>query len=175
MLALALALSLTAAPPKALQDKFSKLGLAWNPPSSFKDAPAGKTGALPWDLALRSPDKKFEVRVVLRPTGKATPDAGSDDLSAQVKATLLTLSAGGQQPTLKPFSAKTLAKEFAADQGVTAYIDPKLEGWSSYTHCMMYALRSIGRGEVWVYFLFDDFEEVKGPVLEAFHLVKFEK
>ncbi|MFZ5442784.1 MAG: hypothetical protein ACOZQL_22440 [Myxococcota bacterium] len=179
-----LAVLLAAAPPKAAADKLSKLHLAWNAPTSLKEAPVSKNEAMEYDVALRSPDKKFEVRVSLRPAvPPSKPAPGTKEVRvpdenvfpALVQATLLNLSAGGAAPNLKPFSPKTLTKEFAAEQGFTAYVDPKAEGWNAYAHCMMYALRRAGRGEVYVFFLFDDFEEVKGPVLEAFHLVKFEK
>lgn len=185
-LVLALALSLAAAPPtlpKGAKEKLSKLKLTLTAPATLEAAPVGKNAAMEYDLAFKSPDKKFEVRVSLRPTQPPPkPPPGAKNVvtvpeenvfPALVQATLMNLAAGGEPPNVKAFSEQSLKREFKADQGFTAFVDPKAPGWSSHAHCMMYALRGAGRGEVYVFFLFDDFEEVKGAVLEAFHLVSF--
>lgn len=168
-LVLMAALSL-AAPPKAAQDKLAKLRLAFDPAASLADAPVGKNGAMEYDLALRTADRKVEVRIALRPHAAKK---GPGPLADEVRATLSRLAAGGTV-NLKPFTERTLGREFGASEGFTTFVEPKAAGWTDYAHCMMYALRAAGRGDVYVFFLFDDFEASKGPLLQSFHIVKFE-
>jgi hypothetical protein len=180
-LALALLLAAPGSTEKAFSELVTKARLTFTRPAGFAEVPIEANRQMNYDLALRDPTKALEIRIAVRlpqppakqegPKTTSVPDESV--FPALVQATLLNLSAGGEVKPPKAFSARAVQSEFNADAGFTSFVEPKVPGWNGWKSCMMYALRKAGAGEVYVFFLFDDYAAVEKLVRDAFHVVKF--
>ncbi len=130
--------------------------------------------------AIKHSKKKLEIRYSLYPYEKAVKEKdhveiGSDAMYKEFTFTVLVNIAGEDKNILKSveFDKAAVKQEFNADWGSTSIVKPGTGFGEGYKYVMITSLYKSGSGYVYVTFLFDDYKEIQGEFLLAFHSAWF--
>jgi len=156
-------------------------------PDSLMPALIIENRSMPYDYALKYPDKKFEIRYAVRPTDSvwreyeqydynpyATNKVVNPD-SAYLSAfqTVILNCSGGESPKVTEFQKEAVNAEFGADWGGTVFIHPRMEFGQSYKYCMIVAIHKNRAGDAYIFYLSDSQDGFSEAVAPAFHSLKF--
>ena len=175
--------------------KVADLGGVFTLTNGFVAVTPKDNDAMKYDYAIRDAQNKYEVRYALRPIPKemfeqyrnrvanhGTNGVGVDPNSnlyfkAEYLAIMFNISDSHSlnsfKQSAKEFNSEAVKAEFGADSGVTSFIPYMTPQFAQYKHCLMVGLHKTNLGQFYIFFLFNNPEDAKTMVADAFHFLKF--
>lgn len=124
-----------------------------------------------YDYALRSKKEKLEIRYLIMPI--AEDDRAYLPPSAHFVKTLTHLASNDEEHLIAVHSmSKDALREFNADWGKEAVFHPK-PVFSSTQHCKMLMLHKEGKGNAFLFFLFDESSEAMEALDVRYFALRF--
>ena len=123
--------------------------------NSFKSVPIDENELIAYDFAIKSKDKKVEIRYAILP---ASEQAENFVPTVNFAAKATSLATNEEEDALMVFhlmDANDLQEQYNADWGASVFFRPKA-AFSNKKHCRMLALYAEGKANVFVFYLFND-------------------
>ena len=122
--------------------------------NSYRNLQVHDNSIQAYEFAIQHRKQKVEIRYVV----EAVPAKESNDIPHIFFANkAINVAANTDDSVLSIHTMKTqqLQEEFNADWGAIAFFQPKKE-FSTKEHCKMVAIHAEGKGNVYIFYLFDD-------------------
>ncbi len=125
--------------------------------NTFKSIRVRKNRLRSYDMAMRSKNKKLEIRYAI------SPYQGQDlevppHLNCVSVASSVATNNQDALITVHRIDSSFLAEEYNADWGATVFFRPKKE-FSKRKHCKMLVLYATQKASVYIFYLFDEPDE----------------
>ncbi len=136
--------------------KLEQAGIEFLAPleNSYRNLEVHDNSLQAYELAILHRKQKVEIRYVVEPL----PEDTSQDIPHIFFAKkAINIAANTDDSVLSIHTMKTqqLQEDFNADWGAIAFFQPKLE-FSTKAHCKMVAVHAEGKGNLYIFYLFDD-------------------
>jgi hypothetical protein len=174
-----------AGPPAPGVDRFAALldeaELEFSAPAGFVDLPPGRTPALDYERALRSPDGLIEIRIAVRPIKRLRIDYDDPHGAAPdpnhvfplvFESLAGRLSGGGYAPS-RPYPPDQAREKFNADWAAAAVFDTADDFATDHRQGLLLAIHRNGVSDAYLVFLFDDYVAVRERLNEAMKTLVF--
>lgn len=176
-----------------LPGKFKKLmkraDMVFTTPPGYTKIKPIANRQMNYEFALKKSGLRFEVRFAVRPLDKMlaeytawkkNPPEGSSHVDPNnlfrtlFQVTLMNIC-GGQlmTPDISVFEEEAVNREFNADWGATAVVQPGTEFGQEYKWCLAVALHRDNLGDAYIFYLADETSVLDELFMESFHAIRF--
>ncbi|OFZ67188.1 MAG: hypothetical protein A3D92_16250 [Bacteroidetes bacterium RIFCSPHIGHO2_02_FULL_44_7] len=177
----------TASAQTAFDSLLERAHLKFEVPENYTVVEPQFNRQMNWEASYRHPEKKFEIRIALRPMDVAlaeyehnmkTKEEGDIFIDpnkwyeSTLQATILNIS-GGELPDYAVFGSEAVKQEFNADWGATVMVPTGEEFSFGYTYCLLVTIHKNNIGDAYVFYMLDDPEMVGQELDAVFHLLYF--
>jgi hypothetical protein len=168
------------------EESLKSLGLVFNPPKDYQVVPPKENRDVKYDYALRHPTKKYEVRYALHLLPKGAlekyqewskkKDKGGTiktdpNLLPRFEFQAVAQNIAGED---RPVSVQQLKEaEFGADAEQLTLTQTASEFAGDFKYCAIIGIQKKDWGQVYIFHLFDDFNDVKEEMNAAYFSLKF--
>lgn len=148
--------------------------MQWTPPAGFEPSPVRPNPIFFYDQAVRDPDGKLEILLMVRPLARMQVDYEDPHGSApdpnhvfplMFQSLVTSLSGGGHSP-VSEFPAEQAAERFNAQWASAAVFDVVPRLGASHRQALLVAMHRQRLADAYALFLFDDYQAVK-PLIDA--------
>lgn len=174
---------------KKFEEALQKGNLDFKMPGNFDTVSIISNPDMNYELALKSKTKDLEIRYSIRPLKERIEQFEKREKDTAIKmsagshpnkmypavllAVIMNTSGNHQQvPGFKSFPPEAVKKEFNADWGATTVYPLKSVFGKGYSNCMMVALHRDDQADVYIFYLFNNKEDVTAAI-PAFHAIRF--
>lgn len=168
--------------PAVFRDQLAQNAIAYKAPDGFRLVAAKANDRVTYDLALATDQPNLEIRFQIVSLNRLplpdgfTPIAQVDMNALHDVHTLALIRNIASQIVSGPnaLPAASVGPEFGADRGtVTRLVLAQSAFGEGFVECLLLALHKENVADVYVFFLFDDFERAADRIQAAFYTLTF--
>ncbi|HXF90713.1 MAG TPA: hypothetical protein VNJ29_02150 [Candidatus Nitrosotenuis sp.] len=159
--------------PKKFWNLLQENKMMYSLPSGFVQTPIITNSDVEYDFAIKSKDKKMEIRYKIWPIIR--PEQNSNNMSDAMLLTMALNISNGKMVTPNQFPEQSVKEEFGADKGSTTMVPTDSEFGKGYKMCMINVIHKENVADAYTFYLFDDPKtliQVMGN-MAVFHALKF--
>lgn len=165
----------------AFEQLATEVGIELLVPDGYRQSSGENNPLLPYELVLTREDARVEVRYALRPIGRIDIDYRDPHNAAPepehiyplMYAALIDQLAYGGSDVRREYTPEQAREQFGADWAAAAIFDVRREFAGDYRQAMLLALHRQRRGEAYAVVLFDDPQQVREELDQAFRTLRF--
>lgn len=155
--------------------------LLYRPPAGYTELSAGTTPIIDYEHALRSDDRKLEIRLAIRPLKRMRIDYDDPHGSVPdpnhifplVFESLASRLAGGGHAPSNEYHPDEARERFNADWAAAAVFDTTEDFATAHSQGLLVAIHRNKVADAYLVFLYDDYAAVKERLDQAMGTLKF--
>lgn len=160
----------------------AEAGLTYRPPGGFTVIEPEVSPLFSYEHAMRHPDVDLELRYAVRPIGRIEIDYEDPHNAAPepneifpllFSSLIDLLSRGGHSPT-RQYPAEQAQQLFNADWAAASVFDVNPSFSQRYSQALLIALHKNHQADVYVIYLYDDYDPVRSIVNDSLSALRFE-
>jgi hypothetical protein len=158
------------------QESFSELltkcSLSFTFPNSCIPLKVKQNPDVYYHFAMMPKTKRIEIRYTIIPFDQMQH---RNDLYESYLQTMCLNITNGKMTKVEHFKREDVSAEFNADDGLTCAVPLDSEFGQGYQYCMINVLHKDNLGDVYIFFLFDDYKVLPSILAndKIFHALKF--
>ena len=140
--------------PKQFWKLLQENRMFYSIPAGFVQTPVIKNDDVQYDFAIKSKEKKIEIRYKIWPVNRLQRN-GNDGSNVMLMTMALNIS-NGKMTEPNQFPKESVKEEFGADDGSTTMVPVDSEFGKGYKMCMLNVIHKDYTADAYTFYLFDD-------------------